>query len=216
VLNGFDHWVASGTVTGTSAIASVVLSALSILVAMRFGSAKRQLKYGVAADTPLLLGAPEHSIQDLKVLYKGEPLTAPHVLHVRLVSRGRRAITRENFDGDNPLTFDFGARVVALLGAGTQPRSATLPDLGKEDTKLEVWPGLILKRETITIAVLVDGAPSGITCNLRLAEVDFGVLSKEPEEGRWLRPFFTVYWWAWRSWRMRCGTAAGSLTRGSR
>ena len=183
--HAFYHWLESGTVVGVTSIATVVISALGIVVAVRVGSTKRQLRYGFALDIPLLLGAPEHSMQHLKVLYKGEPLNEPRVLLVRLISRGRKAITRENFDGDNPLTFDFGARVVALLGAGTKPKSATLPDLGTDQTKLEVWPSLILKRQTITVGVLVDGTPSGITCNRRLADVDIWELGDEPNGGRW-------------------------------
>jgi hypothetical protein len=160
-----------GTTIGVSSLVAIAVGVAGVWASFQAGSTKRLLTYALAESTSLLQPAPEFARQDLKVLYRGEVLGEPRILYVRLISRGRQDIERKDFDDGSPLTFDLSARIVAVLGMGIDPSTAAKPELGTDGTKLELWPSLIHKRQTVTIAVLVNGNAPCLTCDGRLANV---------------------------------------------
>src|SRR5260370_32898479 len=87
----------------------------------------------------------------------GKVLATPHVVTVRLVSRGRRDITREAFDGGEPLCLDVGAAIVEWLEVTTWPSGRPDPVWKMDGSSLPIGPSLIGRRQTTAFSLLVDG-----------------------------------------------------------
>jgi hypothetical protein len=79
------------------------------------------------------------------------------VLTIELTGRGRRDIPSAAFDNRQPLQLDAGIRIIKILRVASEPPGrAGLPVVG-EGSLLSVGPGLIARRQEITITVLAGG-----------------------------------------------------------
>jgi hypothetical protein len=138
-------------------VVTLVVGLLGAWVAWRAASPRRRLLYGVRSVTPLLT-APRGMRGDLEVRHKGELIRNPHVVELVLASRGRRDITSDMFDRDNPLRVHLGVNIVEPLQVRTDTRSAgRLPEITVEDHVVTMPPCRVGSRQRITVTLLVDG-----------------------------------------------------------
>jgi hypothetical protein len=79
------------------------------------------------------------------VVYEGRPLSDPHLITLRLVSRFRRDIGNNDFNNGDPLEFDLQAPIIAPLGATTElttPRGPALRRLVPARHLVHARPGI--------------------------------------------------------------------------
>jgi hypothetical protein len=175
------HWYASGTFWAVAGVGAIVLfGVLTVAVTWIVGTARRYLIYSIPTVTPILSSAADPARSDLQVTLRGEIITEPHVVSVRLDSRGRRDIRSTDFDQDKPLVLDVGARIVAVLARKSFPESLPAPVITSDGgTKVSLGPTLIRRRQTMQIDLLVDGPNPVLTCESPL--VDVAVREQRPE-----------------------------------
>jgi hypothetical protein len=93
-----------------------------------------------------LLHAPAQGMQGrLQITWNGTELEDPSVLDVSLTNRGRRDISRDDFD--QPLEFRVQAQILAVLATTTKPDKTTFSAISFEDDVLKVGPGLIRRHQ---------------------------------------------------------------------
>jgi hypothetical protein len=127
------------------------------LVTYVVGTTGRKLVYSMPTATPLLATPPGIS-SDIEVRHGGGVLVNPQVLEVRLQSRGRRDIRRDDFEGGKPLELDVGIPVVSLLDWFMGPGGdSTDPDVRVRGLALAIGPSLIPRRQVFTFHLLADG-----------------------------------------------------------
>jgi hypothetical protein len=113
------------------------------------------------------------------------PLKEPQVVRVRLINRSSRDIPTAAFDDHRALTLDFGTSIIGILNNYGAPNRAAAPSIRAVDSKLQVLPDLIHRKETIIVDMLVDGAID-LRIDCPLIDVKF---SRYP----WSEPFGP--WW---------------------
>lgn len=141
---------------GAGVVAGIVGTVAVILVTLRVGSSKRRLLYSMPVVTPLLNDRPGMP-RDVEVRRAGQLLTYPQVVNIELVSRGRRDISRDDFDGGEPLRLDVGVPIVECLQTKISPSDRSEPLCKVDGSKLFVGPSLIGRRQTMVYSLLVDG-----------------------------------------------------------
>src|SRR6266851_546106 len=146
----------SGAFIGWVTIGVAVIVGVSAYVMWLFGIPRRKLWYS-AEITSLIATSPVEPDPKLRVVYDGTALTDPYLITLRLVSRSRRDIGNDDFNGGDPLVFDLQAPIVAALGATsvglTSPRG---PGVG---TSFRVRPRKISRGEVLRLDLLTEGRP---------------------------------------------------------
>jgi hypothetical protein len=161
-------WYTSGTFWAGAAVVATVLAAVAgVWVTLFVGFPRRRLYYGLRAAAPLLTVRSS----DLKLLYREEPLTDPHVLTVELISRGRKDIPNDAYNDGQPLQLDVGASIVEILQITSEPETLDTPHVTASGKRLNIGPSLIGKRHQITISVLTDGGQPYLTYRSPLIDV---------------------------------------------
>lgn len=112
--------------------------------------------YSMPVVTPLLNDRPGMP-RDVEVRRAGQLLTYPQIVNIHLVSRGRRDISRDAFDGSEPLCLDVGVPIVECLQVKVSPSDRAEPLCKVDGSKLFVGPSLIGRRQTMVYSLLVDG-----------------------------------------------------------
>jgi hypothetical protein len=178
----------SGTFwTAVTAIGSLLLVLVTILFLKQ---PKRLLLYTISEATSVVTSRAtgDRVGTKLQVIYGSDTLDDPYITSLHIQIRGRRDIRAADFEQDEPLKFDFGARIVALL-----PMSEPLPlaekGLRAAGTKILIGPTLIRKRATVRIDTLTDGKPD-VRCHSPLADVKDRKVSTLSRRESWLP------WWA--------------------
>lgn len=165
------------TIIGVAA--TLVVAAVTLWLTYLWSVPKRRLHYWLASKTPLLLSAPSELSDQLEVHHDGRVVAEPHVLEVRVASRGRRDIPSSSFDGDQPIRVDVGASILEILGNDSDTKAVPKPVVRVDGTALEIGPALLKRRHTLTYRLLVDGPEPRLTCHASL--VDVTVLSRPDE-----------------------------------
>jgi len=164
-------WYASGTFwTAAGVMIALLVGAASIRVAYIVGFPRRRLLYAMPT-VGAMLTAPAGVRGDLELRHRGKVLTAPGVVEVWLVSRGRKDIPSSAYDSRKPLRLDVGAGIVEVLHVTSDPPSIPKPKVTVEDTSLAIGPSLIGKRQKITFTLLTDGGRPHLTCESTLIDV---------------------------------------------
>jgi hypothetical protein len=178
-----DPWYWSGTFW---AIAGVVATLLGIIIGgwitARVTNPRRRLYVFASNITPLMhrtgveLG--------LEVRAGGQRLIDPHVVTANVVSRGRRDIRKDAFDG--PIQLQFSARIVGVLetSCSTKVPGTPVPPYSFQGDRIEIPPALLRLDHELSYTVLVEGeTPSfsaivPVEADIRLQEapavIDFG------------------------------------------
>ena len=92
-------------------------------------------------------------------------------VNIYLSSRGRRDITREAFDKEQPVELGIGVPIRKLTHVlSSQPALRTVTHHA-EGTCLLVGPGLIGRRQDLRFDVITDTEPASVTCQASLIDV---------------------------------------------
>jgi hypothetical protein len=99
------------------AVATFIIAVVAWLVAVlawRLGAPRRLVTYSVLGTTPPLGGGHWAALRDVQfeVLLNGNPLPDPHVAILRVENRSRRDIRSSDFDREQFLVFNLGAKLV--------------------------------------------------------------------------------------------------------
>ncbi len=95
--------------------------------------------------------------RDLKVTYKGEALTTPHVIRLRMDSQSRKDITDDDFNEKRPFVLDVGARIFGIVG--NQGQAVPSGKLLVSGSTVQIKPMLIKRGPVFELDLLVDGQP---------------------------------------------------------
>lgn len=153
------HWYTSAGFwnPASSLIVTLLIGIVTVWVTIRAAYPKRQLTYTLRGVTSLLNS--EH-VSGLKVMHDGAILTDPYVLRLVVRNGGRRDISRDAFDGGEPLRFDVDAPIVERLSVTMQPSDQQDPRITVDGCVLVIDPVKISQGETISVTALVDGKPT--------------------------------------------------------
>jgi hypothetical protein len=99
------------------------------------------------------------------------PLRNLRLIRLRITNRSSRDIPTTAFDDRRPLSLDLGAHIIAIHDNSDTP-SNTTPTIKSIDSKLQLLPGLIRRKHSIIIDVLVDG-PIDLSIDCPLIDAKF-------------------------------------------
>jgi hypothetical protein len=175
-----EHWYSSGTLWAAMGVGVALLIGVPTFLVTWV---PRQRLYCRAPPATPLLASGMRGVVDLEIRHEGRRLADPYLLEVMLTARGRRDIPSSAFDQGRPLVFDLGAGIVKVLQVRCDPTTSLAPPVAHEGSTLRVGPELIGHRQTIIIAVLVDGdCPSLVCTQPVLAQV--AIIPRDPPD-RW-------------------------------
>ncbi|WPO73865.1 hypothetical protein [Streptomyces sp. KN37] len=166
------------TVGGVVAMAVGTLGAWATL---RSANPKRRMTYCQLRDTSLL--SVLHSDSDIEVRHSNVRLEHPRIVDVEIANTGRRDIPASMFHAGEPISFDLGAPIIAVLSSVSFPFDNRVPAAEIEGQEIRIGPGLLAKRQRVTFSLLVDGRAHPMTCQHSLVDVD--VRRRSPEDD-WL------------------------------
>ncbi|WP_089316993.1 hypothetical protein [Actinomadura mexicana] len=174
-------WYSSGTfwtATGVVVTLLVGLGTGAVTYLTRF--ARQRLDYGLRTVAPLLT-APDGVRDDLELRHRGVKLERPYLTEVVLAGRGRRDIPRSAFDNGAPIRLNLGAAIVELLQVKTTDSASSTPPppVATDAEALLIGPGLIGRRQRITLSVLVEGEPD-LSCEAPLPNARVRSRSVDP------------------------------------
>jgi hypothetical protein len=174
-----DFWAEA---TATAAVLTLVMS----VVLWYIGAPRRLIIYGVVSDTPLLDNeAWAHVTPDLQVTLNGQPVHDPHVVSVAAASRGRSDIRTSDFEKNKALIFDIGTPVLKLLRCDTGGAAMPEVQVNVDGSTVIIEPGLINRRQVISLDLLTDG-PATLSCkNPTLANVTVRDGSDDDVQPQW-------------------------------
>jgi hypothetical protein len=177
-------WYSSGTFwAGAGAVAVVLVGVVTVIVTWMVGAPRRFLVYDMPVVTSLLASHQEDlASSELRVTFEGNPLDDAYFVSLRLENRSRKDIRSTDFDQSRPLLFNFGNKIVALVGDDTARQNAA-KWFRMEDTLLAVEPTLIRRHEVIQAKLIMDGAPH-LNCDSPLADI---TVRRETEDDREVR-----------------------------
>lgn len=126
---------------------------------------------------PLLRGqwrGNQYEQTDLVLMLKGEKVSDPYVVGLRVESRSRKDIRTTDFEDGKPLTFSLAAPIlsVSLDTVNAVPRSLDFQVVGNE---LRILPALIRRGELLRLTILTDGPPK-FDLNNPIADTDVSAL----------------------------------------
>ena len=98
---------------------------------------------------------------------------------VEVISRGRRDIPEDSFNG--PIKLDFGTEIVAVIEAVSvaKPRIVPAPRMTTTATALHIGPTQLTRDHTLSYSVLVNGSAC-VVSELSLTGVDVCLGSPTP------------------------------------
>jgi hypothetical protein len=143
-------------------IAGVSIGALAIVVgvvATYCSDYPRRRLYIFVSSTTSLLHRSGSQLMGLEVRDEGHVLSDPHLVTVEVISRGRRDIPEDRFDG--PIVLDFGTDIVAVIESvsAAKPQTAPAPSVTTTATALHIGPTLLRRDHKLSYRVLVNGNP---------------------------------------------------------
>lgn len=171
-MNLAGEWYTSGTLWAAGAVVvALLVGILTVVVTYMVGFPKRRLLYGVPVATPLLT-TPDGVLRgELELRHRGELLTEPHVVELKLLSKGRKDIPSTAYDGGAPIRLDVGARIIEILQTSSTPSTLAPPRVAVDGTALAIGPSLLGRHQGISFTLLVEGSPC-LTLESSLVDVD--------------------------------------------
>jgi hypothetical protein len=91
---------------------------------------------------------------------------------IYLASRVRRDITREAFDGGEPIEFDIGVSILDQRVSWNPTEVARVVGARADGTCLPVGPGVIHRRQDLRFTLTTEEMPTGLTCRSSLKAWD--------------------------------------------
>ena len=179
-----DSWYVSGTFwTAAGAVAVLITGGIATYVAFILASPVRHLECSMSA-TKLLRGSAQDMPGNLQITWDGAELRDPVILEIRLVSRGRQDIVKDDFE--QALEFRVNAKILAILKSDSHPNSSAFPAVAFDDDLLKVGPGLIRRRQSINFTLLASGADPVLSSSAAaVRDVDVDVIATGQPSSRW-------------------------------
>jgi hypothetical protein len=138
-------WLTVAVVVLTLAL--IVLTYFTLVVARN----RRALRW--EQRTVPILRNDRRQADDLRVLWRGTPVTSPTLATVVLQNVSRSDIGSTLFDGERPMTVRFDAEVLGLLEPEATENDGLLP-VRLDGNDVHVGPGLFKKGQEVTIVAL--------------------------------------------------------------
>ncbi|MER6254176.1 hypothetical protein ABT224_22750 [Streptomyces sp. NPDC001584] len=167
-----SSWYENGTVWTISVGALVAIGVAGFMAwaGLRTVRPKRRLSYCLRRNTSLL-NTSDAAAGTLTVTHGATDLTRPRMVEVELSNDGRMAITDRDFHNGDPITFDVGAPIVAVLSTSSLPSQHRTPVTSVGGQLLKVEPSLLSSRQTVSFSLLVNGPAAGLGCQHSLIDV---------------------------------------------
>lgn len=154
-----DPWAVIGVIATVLFGVGAIVAAVAVPIGIyRRQSPKRELWYSVTSYSFLSSRIPELSAR-VTVQLDGKPMADPYVTTFRLWSTGRADIPSANFDGDKPLIFNLGTRLLSLVGQREKDEHADVMVRIDESGTFSVGPVLLRKSYATELRVVTDGPP---------------------------------------------------------
>lgn len=153
---------------------------LAAWAALKANNPKLRLGYRLHSSAELLAN---HGSSGLSVTHNGTVLTSPHVASVQMINQGRRDIVSTMFHNGDPVEFDLGEPILALLGAESSPSSSNVPPATVSGSKLLVPAAHVRQRQKVTYTVLLDGPVTGVSVSHSLINFEVQEASSEGKLG---------------------------------
>jgi hypothetical protein len=148
----------------------VGLTSLALLVGYvtyRVQRARRRIEFAVVSSQGL---AADKGIDELEVRWSGRTMSDPHILVVRVVNTGDRAVVPEDFESNLTLAVHGSASVLNASLSSSRPRSLK-PAITLREGEIHVLPLLFNAGDMFELQILLDGAPSKVSMAGRIREV---------------------------------------------
>ncbi|MGX1910347.1 hypothetical protein ACWIID_16015 [Streptomyces phaeochromogenes] len=170
----------SAMTTLASDLVSTILTAVGLIVtaggavlaawaALKSNNPKLRLGYRLHSSAELLAN---HGSSGLSVTHNGVTLTSPHVASIQIINQGRRDIVSEMFHNADPVEFELGEPILALLNSESSPNTAHTPAARVSGSKLLFPASHLRRRQKVTYTVLLHGPVGGLTAMHSLVNVD--------------------------------------------
>jgi hypothetical protein len=151
MLAAGEAWLTSPTTLNVVTALGTMLAGIGAVWVLLLAGPRYRLRYGPLKSEP-------HGDGSWKVL-------------IYLSSRGRRDITRQAFDQDEPVAIDIGVPIRELSDAWSSRKTLRMVSHRTEGTRLLVGPGLIGRRQDLCFTAMTDAKPKRPACKASLIDV---------------------------------------------
>lgn len=153
-----DKWQASEWLSFVGIILAAVGIAAAIWAARTWGTRRCKLLVAYTTTGLLPLGATR---SDVKLTFHDLPVTDPHLVTLRLKNIGSQDITRDHFDGGEPLKIALNSTLFGLVGSdgsdGAEP-SIVVGAIGSQDAVVGFAPCLMPRGTEWVAEFIVSGS----------------------------------------------------------
>lgn len=136
---------------------AVAVFGIAITIGLWRLVAPRRMLFCWLSSSTAMVSSRRERVPDLQVIFRGETVADPYLVHLRMHNTSRLDIRSSDFDAGEPIIFDMGVPVLELLAASPNidPELLGLPD----DNKVSLKPMLIRSGDILAVDLLTDGAP---------------------------------------------------------
>ena len=140
-----------------SGLCAFITGALTIIL-WRLSNRRRVLLYSTPVVTSLLSAHVTHMPEgDIHVMFKGQPLTDPHLVTLRVESRSRKDIANGDFNADKPLVIRLGTSFAAPV---SEPTEVLVDKLNIENSDISIGPCFIQRGLVVLLQFITEGPPA--------------------------------------------------------
>lgn len=156
----------------------LLVGGLGAWATLRAANPKRVFNWWVLSDRPLVgraLDVAPFGGDGLSVMFSSVPLSEPRIVELAFANQGRRDITAAMFHNNDSIRFDLGVSIISVLEVERRPEGA--PSFHHDyanvmvqgrtvtaDTWLALLPGLLRRKESVVLTLLVDGRAAKVKC----------------------------------------------------
>ena len=141
---------------GVSALVAIITIAVTIIL-WWLSNRRRALLYSTPVVTSLLSAhAPHTTEDDIRVIFKGQALTDPHLVTLRVESKSRKDIANRDFNADEPLVIQLGTSFAAPV---SEPTKVLIDKLTIENSDITIGPCLIRRGLVVLLQFVTEKAP---------------------------------------------------------
>ena len=150
-------WYSSATLWAAVAAVVAVIAFVVTIIQWWLSTRRRVLLYSTPVVTSLLSArAPHMADGGMQVRFKGQPLTDPHLVTLRVESRSRKDISNRDFNASKPLVIGLGTSFAAPV---SEPTKALVDKLDIENADISIGPCLIRRGLVVLLQFVTEGPP---------------------------------------------------------
>jgi hypothetical protein len=145
-----------------------------------FSNRRPVLLYTPVATSLLSTHAPRITDGDIRVTFKGQSLTDPHLVTLRVDSRSRKDIADRDFNAGKPLVIRLGTSFAAPV---SEPTEVHVDKLSIENSDISIGPCKISRGPVAQLQFVTEGPPD-IEAKNPLIDIDVRPDNEEYRERR--------------------------------